>query len=190
MRTLTLRNIALVLAAAGSAGWASHTMAAPEGPHLYIGGNYGGYKDRGGDFDEDDDFKEALVGLQFNSFLGIEGSYVDLGEFGGDLGNADIDGYSLAVVGRLPLTESFGLFAKAGQLFWDADVSLAGFSDSYDGDEPFLGVGADFYVTDNLAIALEYDRYEVDLETSGLPDPDTEFEGDMDTVKLGVRLVF
>ena len=164
--------------------------AADNGAHLYIGGNYGGYKERGGDFDEDDDFKEALVGLQFNPFLAIEASYLDFGEFGGDLGSAEVDGYDIAVVGRLPLTESFGLFAKAGQLFWDADVSFTGLSESYDGNEPFVGVGADFSVTNNLVVALEYDRYAVDLDDSNFPAPAQRFDKDIDTVKLGARLLF
>lgn len=191
MKKPMYQKLAIVAALGGAIGMAPHATAAPDGPHLYVGGNYGGYKSRGGDFDEDDDFKEALVGFQFNKFLGIEGGYMDFGTFGGDVGEADIDGKSLAVVGRIPLTDSFSIFAKAGQMFWDADVTgPLGFSENYDGDEPFLGVGADFYVTNNLAVALEYDRYQVDLSDSDLPDPATSFEEDMDTVKLGLRLAF
>ncbi|AKH70016.1 opacity protein [Spongiibacter sp. IMCC21906] len=190
MSSSKLKILTLLTLTSGSIALAPVAMAAPEGPHLYVGGNYGGYKDRGGDFDEDDDFKEALVGLQFNSFIAVEAGYLDFGSFGGDIGKADIDGYDIAVVGRLPLSERFGLFAKVGQLFWDADVNVGGLKESYDGDEPFVGIGADFHVTDNLAVALEYDRYEVDLEDSSLPAPATRFEGDMDTVKLGARFAF
>lgn len=187
----TMKKMLIVCAASSGAVFAtSSAMAAPEAPNLYVGANYGVYKDRGGDFDEDDDFKEFLVGLQFNSFLAVEGSYLDFGSFGGDVGKADIDGYDLAIVGRLPVTDSFSLFAKAGQLFWDADVRVAGLKDSYDGDEPFFGVGADFYVTNNLAVVLEYDRYKIDLEDSNLPGPGSNFEGDMDTFKVGARLAF
>ncbi len=187
---LTISGLVVAAALCGTVGISSQALADPGSSHLYVGANYGGYKDRGGDFDEDDDFKEVLVGLQLNEFLGLEAGYMDFGDFGGDIGKAEVDGYSFAVVGRLPLTDSFSLFAKGGQLFWDSDVSVAGIKESYDGDEFFYGVGADFKVTDHLVVALEYDRYKVDLEDSSLPAPATRFEEDMDTVKLGARLLF
>ena len=191
MRVLNTKDLMVAAVLVSFGGGASAVFADPNsGPHAYIGANYGGYKDRGGDFDEDDDFKEAIIGAQLNQFLGLEASYIDFGSFGGDVGKADIDGYGLAVVGRLPVTESFGLFVKGGQLFWDADVRVAGLKESYDGDEPFYGIGADLKVSDHFVVALEYDRYEVDLENSSLPAPATNWEGDMDTVKLGARFRF
>jgi opacity protein-like surface antigen len=191
MRVLNTRSLALAAVLFGTATGASTVFANPTaGPHAYIGANYGGYKDRGGDFDEDDDFKEALIGAQVNQFLGFEASYIDFGSFGGDVGKADVDGYGLAVVGRIPLTEQLGIYAKAGQIFWDADVRVAGLKQSYDGDEPFFGVGADIKVSEHFVVALEYDRYKIDLEDSTLPAPATNWEGDMDTVKLGARFMF
>ena len=191
MRTLYSHSLALLAAVIGTTTLASTAFANPTvGPHAYVGANYGGYKDRGGDFDEDDDFKEAILGAQLNQFLGFEASYIDFGSFGGDVGKAEVDGYGLAVIGRLPLTEQLGIYAKAGQLFWDADVNVAGLKRSYDGDEPFVGVGADIKVSEHFVVALEYDRYQVDLDDSNLPAPATKWEGDMDTVKLGARFVF
>jgi opacity protein-like surface antigen len=191
MRTLYSHSLALLAAVIGTTTLASTAFANPTvGPHAYIGANYGGYKDRGGDFDEDDDFKEAIVGAQLNQFLGFEASYIDFGSVGGDVGKASVDGYGLAVVGRLPLTEQMGLYAKAGQLFWDADLRAAGFKQSYDGDEPFFGVGADLKVSEHIVVALEYDRYKIDLDDSTFPAPSSNWEGDMDTVKLGARFVF
>jgi opacity protein-like surface antigen len=191
MRSINSTGLALAAVMFGTATGASTVFANPTaGPHAYIGANYGGYKDRGGDFDEDDDFKEAILGAQLNQFLGFEASYIDFGSFGGDVGKAEVDGYGLAVIGRLPLTEQLGIYAKAGQLFWDADVNVAGLKRSYDGDEPFVGVGADIKVSEHFVVALEYDRYQVDLDDSNLPAPATKWEGDMDTVKLGARFVF
>ena len=91
-----------------------------------------------------------------------------------------------------------GLYAKAGQLFWDADVRVSDFKQSYDGDEPFFGVGADIKVSEHIVVALEYDRYKIDLDDSSFPGSDSNlfpapassWEGDMDTVKLGARFVF
>lgn len=191
MRAVYSHSLALLAVVVGGTSLASTALANPSaGPHAYIGANYGGYKDRGGDFDEDDDFKEAIIGAQVNSFLSFEASYIDFGSFGGDAGKADVDGYGVAVVGRLPVSENMGLYAKAGQLFWDADIKFAGLKQSYDGDEPFFGVGADFKVTEHFVVALEYDRYKVDLDDSSFPAPASNWEGDIDTVKLGGRFMF
>jgi opacity protein-like surface antigen len=191
MRILNTKDLMVAAVLFSGVTGASTVFANPTaGPHAYIGANYGGYKDRGGDFDEDDDFKEAIVGAQLNQFLGLEASYIDFGSFGGNVGKADIDGYGLAIVGRLPITEQLGIYIKGGQLFWDADVRVAGLKQSYDGDEPFYGVGADIKVSEHFVVALEYDRYEIDLEDSTLPAPASNWEGDMDTVKLGARFLF
>lgn len=187
---LTMIVIAASLSAGSMAAKAQSQYRSGSDSHIYVGGNYGVYKDRGGDFDEDDDFTELLVGIQANSFLGIEASYLNFGEFSGNIGSADVDGYDLALVGRLPLTDSFGLFAKGGLLFWEVDTKVAGIKRDYDGDDPFVGVGADFKVTDNLIVALEYDRYRIDLDDSNLPNPGGNWDGDMDTMKLGARLAF
>ena len=165
-------------------------MAADDA-HLYLGGSYGLYKDRNGDFDEDDNFKEIFVGAQFSPLLGLEAGYLDFGKFAGALGSSDIDGYDLALVARLPLTDSFSVYAKGGQLFWDADIRVAGFKDSADGDDPFVGIGADFSVTDNLVVALEYDRYRIDIGDNQFPGTGSQdWDGDMDTMKIGARLLF
>ncbi|NKI17132.1 porin family protein [Spongiibacter sp. KMU-166] len=179
-----------IVGAAAFYSSAVHAGPALSGPHMYVGGNYGVYKSRDGDFDEDDDFVELSLGAQFNQYFGVEAGYLNFGEFSGTAGSADIDGYDLAVVGRLPLTESFGLYAKAGQLFWDADFDFLGTKQSYDGDEPFVGVGVDFKVAENLAVNLEYDRYNIDLDDSSFPNPANNWEGDMDTMKIGARLMF
>lgn len=191
MGTLMTRSLLVTAALAGSVGASSTVFANPtSGPHAYIGGNYGGYKDRGGEFDEDDDFKEAVIGAQVNQFLGFEASYIDFGSFGGNVGKADVDGYGLAIVGRLPLTDQLGIYVKGGQLFWDADVRVAGLKQSYDGDEPFYGIGTDIKVSEHFVVALEYDRYKIDLEDSSLPSPAKNWEGDMDTFKIGARFMF
>ena len=160
-------------------GAGAPAMAADDA-HLYLGGSYGIYKDRAGDFDEDDNFQEIFVA-----------GYRDFGKFTGALGSSDIDGYNVALVARLPVTDSFSVYAKGGQLFWDADIRVAGFKDSADGDDPFVGIGADFAVSDNLVVALEYDRYRIDIDDNQFPGTGSQdWDGDMDTMKIGARLLF
>lgn len=158
---------------------------------FYLGANYGGYKSRGDEFDDDNDFYEGVIGAYISPYFGIEGSYTDFGEFGGDLASTEIDGYGIAAIGRLPITDSLAVYIKGGYFMWDADVEVAGFDGGdVDGEEPFYGVGLDFQVSDHLNLALEYSRYEFDLSDSSLPDIIDDYEADVDTVKIGAKYVF
>lgn len=158
-----------------------------EAAHAYVGGSYGGFKASGGEFDDDKDFFELSFGGFFNPYVGLEGSATYFGEYGSDLATADAKGYGLAIIGRLPLSESWGLYAKGGQFFWDADIDTPVGSDSTDGDDPFYAAGMDFRLAPNLNMIVEYSRYEIDTRLEELPNVE---DTDLDTMKVGVRLRF
>ncbi len=160
------------------------------GAHVYVGANYGGFKARGGEFDDEDDFIEAVLGAQVNAFFAVEANYINFGRYGGSQASAKVDGYGLALVGRIPLTRTLGIYAKAGQFWWDADIEILGASRGYSGNEPFYGAGLDFAVTRRLALLLEYNRYKVDFGNSDFPPPVQAVDNDMDTVKVGLRFRF
>jgi len=158
------------------------------GPHPYVGGNYGLYKSDSGDYDEDRDLWELYGGFAFNQYLGVEVAYTNLGTLKSDYVEADIDGWAPAIVGNLPLGDVVSLYAKAGKIFWEADVSAPLYSDTFDGDEFFYTAGIGLAIFDPLSITLEYSQYDIDLEgPSILGDADEE---KMDTVKLGARYAF
>lgn len=157
---------------------------------FYLGANYGGFKSRGDEFDDDNDLVEGVVGAFISPYFGIEGSYTYFGEFGGDIASTEIDGYGLAAIGRLPITDTLALYIKGGYFMWDADVEVGELDGDVDGEEPFYGVGLDFQVSDHLNVALEYDRYKFDLSDSSLPDTIDDYETDIDTVKIGAKYVF
>lgn len=165
----------------------SHTGQNQDTPHLYVGGSYGFFKSSGGDFDDEEDLLEVNVGGFFNPYVGLEGSATFFGEYGGDIASADAHGYGLAAVGRLPLSESWGIYGKAGQFFWEVDVDSALGSEELDGNDPFLGAGTDFRLTDNLRLTVEYARYLIETEWEELPETD---DSDLDTLKVGVRFTF
>lgn len=170
--------------------WAHAQDTRNNEPAFYIGAGYGGFKSRGGEFDDEKDLVEGVVGFRPIPYFAIEANYIDFGEYGGRVAKSEVDGYGAALVGRLPISDSFALYAKGGQFFWDADVKALGIKRSYDGDEPFYGVGAEFAVNDWLGFNLEYSRYEVELDTDEIgPTLDNE-ETDIDTVKLGIRATF
>lgn len=183
--------------AGGMALWTSTSVAqdsdaSSDGyrPGFYVGGNYGGYKSRGDEFDDENDYYEAVFGVNVSRFFAVEGSYADFGDIGNSQASAELDGYGIAVIGRLPLTDVFSLYAKAGQFFWEADVDVLGIRADVEGDEPFFAAGLDVLLSEHLSLGVEYSRYQVDLNDSSLPDAIDDYENDIDTVKLGLKFLF
>jgi OOP family OmpA-OmpF porin len=168
--------------------WRTDTQA-------YVGASYGGFKSRGDEFDDDNDFVEAVVGVRINQYFGIEAGYSYFGEFGGDFTEVTLEGYTLAGILRWPINERFGVYIKGGYMWWDSDieVNLGGIDvgdADIDGEEPFYGVGVDFSISDHFNVAVEYSRIEVDLSDSDLPRGLDDYETDIDTIKVNAKYLF
>lgn len=131
------------------------------------------------------------LGYAVNQYLAIEAGYRDLGEAelsGTSIGGsfwcdgdvrATLSGYSLegAVLGKLPVTPRFSLFASAGASRWDSKVKLKDSCDSVsasdDGVSLTLGIGAEYSITDRFGIRGEVRRYadvadEFDVHTASV----------------------
>ena len=128
-------------------------------------------------------------GHYFNKHFSVEGRLAfGIGDDGlsfiGDLGfgfgpetltlNFDLD-YSIGVyaVGHIPLTEQFQLYGLAGftkhEITVEAcAVSVGCDSDSYGDNGLSFGVGAEFDMTRNLSLGLEYVSYITDGDIEGL----------------------
>ncbi|WP_250461633.1 porin family protein [Microbulbifer litoralis] len=136
---------------------------------LYLGASYGYMKARDAEeFEDDNDIGRLVIGNQFNRYFAIEGAYIDFGEYGGRFASADTDGYSLGANFTLPLSETFGLYARGGQLWWNSDYDVAGFGGDADGSELFYGAGAKMALSKNVDMRLEYTRYNVNFDTDEL----------------------
>jgi OmpA-OmpF porin, OOP family len=92
-------------------------------------------------------------GYNFNNNFAAEATYFDGGApgesydlGGGDTGRleAQFTGLNLSVVGRIPVSESFAVFAKVGYASYDVKVkaSAFGFSDSASDSDNDLSYGA------------------------------------------------
>lgn len=153
------------------------TIAADNG--FYLGASVGqtqleidelGEDIESSDFSGDDMSYKIFAGLRFLTFLGLEGAYRDFGapedevaELDGTV-TADLTGYDVAAVGYLPLGIA-DIFAKAGMIAWDADLSLdaggSSVSVSDDGEDPFYGLGFQLRFK-SFAVRAEVEYFDVE----------------------------
>jgi OmpA-OmpF porin, OOP family len=155
-------------------------------PEFSIGAGYGLTKLKDGDFDEDEAAKKIFALVKFNEYIGIEAAYIDFDDAGNGTLNFDPKGKALDLILELPVNEAFSVYAKGGQLWWDADTSVRTetfvLSDDYDGDETFWGVGAKFRLAEHLDLRIEYERFnfeisrdEIDLLQANAIDMDVDY---------------
>jgi len=142
---------------------------------LYIGGSVGiaGVEIDTGTlvnpviFDEDDFAWKVFAGYNFDLpilNLGIEAGYVDFGgpsaDIGGILFAVDSDGFDAFGVLGIDLGP-IGVFAKAGVIAWDAEVSIDGVTDTDDGTDPAYGIGVKIALG-SLALRVEYELFDIE----------------------------
>ena len=136
-----------------------------------VGVGYGTFDNE--DFlDQDNELRDdrmtwqAYFGGRFTPYIGLEASYVDFGEADGDGGFLDSNGLGAALGIHLPMTETFTLSGRIGQLWWDAQGTAIGaplneIDFDVDGNDPFYGVGAHFGPDEGIGLEVRYDFYEI-----------------------------
>lgn len=143
---------------------------------IYLGGGLGSEIEGGtlsdGMFEEPEttgDRYKVFAGLGLGRFVAVEATAYD---FGGqrccfeaaDAGfESETDGYSVAVVGRLPVGR-VSLFGKAGALRWDEDavlITIAGpIERSEEGTDLVTGAGVVLRLGDHFDLRGEWERFE------------------------------
>ena len=101
-----------------------------------------------------------------------------------------LKGFGLSAVGRLPLTDSFGVYGKAGAFASAFDVDAFNESETYDEVSPFVGAGVDFRVTPALTAFAEYNRYNVDIDKEDFNGQVTNSGPEFDTGRVGLKYQF
>lgn len=139
---------------------------------LYLGGSVGSATieddatdlgDEDFDFDEDDFAWKVFGGYNFDLLivdLGIEAGYVDFGTPSANGVDLDISGLDLFGLVGIELGP-IGVFAKAGVINWDTEISAFDFDIDQDGTDPAYGVGARFSLG-SLEIRGEFEYFDVD----------------------------
>jgi OOP family OmpA-OmpF porin len=150
-------------------------------------------------FDDSDTSYSLFAGYQFSTYLALEAGYLDLGErsvtFTGQSSDLDAfydhaehvypesgDGFSMAVVGSWPLSESFKISAKLGYFDWQGKYSTYEQSnnvgnDSKSGSDIWFGGEVNYRVNDRFQAYLSAQRFELDRD-------------DTTNITLGIRYYF
>lgn len=167
-------------------------------------------------FDDTDSSFSLFAGYRLNSYLAFEGGYTRLGQvtyksrsagtFPMDTGSvnttleSETSGFTVSVLGTLPLNRNWELFARGGALFAsnrlklsiqtheEVFVSVLGteFSDSFSkgSTDVYAALGISRRFFENYAVRLEYQR----AFDAGLVD--TGGKGDLDAALLGLTVTF
>ena len=160
MNTFKIKKLALGLVAVSAVALSAPTFA----QGFYIGAGVSqAFIDENG-FDEDDTGGKIFGGYNFNDYFAIEGAYFDLGDISDGNNSAEIDGVSLAVVGKVPVSNSFSVFGKVGGHEWDADTTggISGQASSSGDSDAFYGIGAEYRINQSISLRGEIERYEVE----------------------------
>lgn len=155
------------LAAVGLAVNANVHAAEDSGVYFGIGG--GEVNDKVDDFEGNGVAFKMFGGYAFNKYFAAEAAYIDAGELEDTVDGVDLtvesDGFVVAAIGKLPIGESFSLFAKAGYTFYDEKVSAQqgtlSFSEKNSDEDPLYGAGAELYLGSRFQLRAEYEVVDV-----------------------------
>lgn len=123
--------------------------------------------------DDGDTSVRVYTGGMLNPFFGVEFAYLHMGDADRSGGTTRAQGVNLSLVGRVPVGDLFGVFAKVGTTYGRTRVSASPLSlvetGSDNGFGLSYGAGASFDFTRNWAVLLEWERH--DFRFPGGRDP-------------------
>jgi len=157
---------------------------------LYIGGSYGYLRvDGDNEFDDDKGAYQLFLGYSLNEYIAAEGSYLNFGDYGNSLANAETDGYTLGLKLSLPVTDSIEVYARGGQLWYETDYSVLGVDGNQDDTGLFAGLGASYHLNKDWAVKVDYTVYDNDLDVESAGS-DSDFSTDMKHASVGLEYKF
>ena len=108
----------------------------------------------------------AFGGYRFNAYFGYEIGYADLGKitrsFAGDVGTFEATAIDALLFVAVPLGQDFSFFVKGGIFSWDFERTIVGTGAgkaNEKGTDTTYGFGAQYDLGKNLALRLEWQRY-------------------------------
>lgn len=130
----------------------------------------------------------AFGGYRFNPYFGYEIGYADLGKITQTLAGfapATFESTAIDVVlfVALPIGQDFSFFVKGGVFRWDVDSPGFATTSSH-GEDTTYGFGMHYNLTRNLALRLEYQKY------NDVGDTATTGQTHIDVTSVGLVLKF
>lgn len=110
-------------------------------------------------------------GSMFSNNFGLELGYLDMGSIDRGGGTTKAHGINLSLVGKVPLTPTWGLFGKVGTTYGRTSVTSTPGSGVPSGDEDgfglSLGAGVSYDFTDRWSAVLQWERHDFKFSGSG-----------------------
>jgi OOP family OmpA-OmpF porin len=102
---------------------------------------------------------KVYAGYDFTDNFALEAGYKDFGKYKFAIpASVAIDGFYVAAKGSVKVSESWTLFGKAGVSHVNVDVKGASLGE-FGKYRALLAIGADYSITENLALGLELADY-------------------------------
>ena len=120
-------------------------IAGPASAEMYVGAGFGAAKT-----DSREESWKLYTGIQFTPVWGLELGYTDLGRYRG----SDVESWTLAGTGTMPLGERWSLLGKLG-----AASNRSHFSGATNHTDWLAGVGVGYSMNKNLGLRLEYEDF-------------------------------
>ncbi len=192
-------SIALAAAALAMAGGAQAQSTSASGGYsmyapgaTYIGFNAGQSNYRlnngvGGFASDNRKNSYSLYGGgYFNNNFGLELGYTDFDRIARAGGSTKADGFSVSLVGKLPLAPSFNLLGKLGTTYARTEVTSNPASGISAGKEAnwglSYGIGAEYVFSTSWSGVLQYDEYRMKFAGTG--------NDKVSTTSVGIRYNF
>ena len=138
----------------------------PSEHSYYLGGSVGASKADGfciTDTNCEDNAKSWKVygGYQLTEMLTLEGGYLNLGELGKQPDDTTqsatkVSGFTGNLIAAFPVQEKMHIFGKAGIFKQKTDTQSTNYTDDI---KPTYGIGADYEVSEGIAIRGEWENY-------------------------------
>jgi OOP family OmpA-OmpF porin len=133
----------------------------------YLGGTVGQAELESEGFDRSTSFSIA-GGYRLNEYFAFEATYADFGKTEPDFIDPGLDvfveatAFDVAILGILPVTNRFEIFARAGFMSWEIDAGsglLPDVTASIDGEDFNYGAGFSVNFNEKFSVFAGYQRY-------------------------------
>lgn len=113
----------------------------------------------------------ALGNYMAGQNYGVEIAYNDFGSVSRYGGRTSVDGFTLSLLGRLPISSNFNLMGKVGTTYGRTDVSTDAANQNLSGTEQGFdwsyGIGGELVLSPQWSATLQYSEHYVKYHATG-----------------------